>query len=190
MPVLRPIDRWFIEEILPHESQFVGMATKLLGDPEAGRDLVQDVFLKVLTLDGWGAIDNPHAYVRRMLRNTAIERMRRARIVSFQQLTEIDSCEITAETPDPFRIAAGREEMARVQVALDGLPEPGRSLLIQRRLEGRSPTSMAQESGISLSTLEKRLARAYYLLARALGGDPQPRGELRSNQPQDNVVNG
>jgi len=184
------LDRWFVNEVLPYERQFVIIATKLLGDPEAGRDLVQDVFLKLLTADGWRGIDNPRAYVLRILRNTAIERMRRARIVSFRQLTEIDACEIDDESPDPFRIAAGREEMARVQEALDSLPEPGRSLLIQRRLEGRSPTAMSRASGISLSTLEKRLARAYYLLDRALGGDRRAgEGSARARSPES-VVNG
>jgi RNA polymerase sigma-70 factor (ECF subfamily) len=190
MPVLRPIDRWFLDEVLSHEAQFVGMAARLLGDPEAARDLVQDVFLKLLASDGWSAIDHPRAYVLRMLRNTAIERIRRARIVSFRQLTEIDASDIGDESPDPFRVAAGREEMLRVQTALDSLPEPGRSLLIQRRLEGRSPTAMSRENGISLSTLEKRLARAYYLLVQALGGDRDTGDEPGSTQSRDDVVNG
>lgn len=190
MPVLRPLDRWFLDEVLPYELQFIGTATKLLGDSEAARDLVQDVFLKLLNVDGWSVIDNPRAYVLRMLRNTAIERMRRARIVSFRQLTEIDACEIGDDAPGPFRIAAGREEMARVQVALDSLPEPGRSLLIQRRIEGRSPTAMSRASGISLSTLEKRLARAYYLLERALGGDRDAGERPGPAQSTESVVNG
>jgi RNA polymerase sigma factor (sigma-70 family) len=189
MPVLRPLDRWFVDEVLPHEPQFLAAATRLLGDPETGRDLVQDVFLKLMTADGWSAIDNPRAYVLRMLRNTAIERMRRARIVNFRQLTEIDAYEIDDEAPSPFRVAAGREEMARVQVALDSLPEPGRSLLIQRRVEGRSPTAMSRASGISLSTLEKRLARAYYLLERALGGGRDAGEAPEPAQSAEHAVN-
>lgn len=190
MPILRPIDRWFVDEVLSHEPQFISTATRLLGDAEAGRDLVQEVFLKLLATEGWAAIENPRAYVLRMLRNTAILRMRRARIVSFRQLTEIDTCEMGDESPDPFRIAAGREEMARVQAALDSLPEPGRSLLIQRRLEGRSPTAISQESGISLSTLEKRLARAYHLLVRALGGDRDADEEPASLRSGHDAING
>jgi len=190
MPILRPIDRWFVSEVLSHEPHFVRTATRLLSDPEAGRDLVQEVFLKLLATEGWNAIENPRAYVVRMLRNTAIERMRRARIISFRQLTEIDASDIGDESPDPFRVAAGREEVVRVQAALDSLPEPGRSLLIQRRLEGRSTLAMSQESGISLSTLEKRLARAYYLLVQALGGDRDAGSEPGSARSQDDIVNG
>lgn len=190
MPVLRPIDRWLVDEVLAHEPQFIATATRLLGDADSGRDLVQEVLLKLLSSDGWSAIDNPRAYVLRMLRNTAIERMRRARIVRFQQLTEIDAREIGDDLPDPFRVVAGREEIARVRAALDTLPEPGRSLLIQRRLEGRSPTTMARESRISLSTLEKRLARAYYLLARGVRGDDHADERPEPHDERKDVVNG
>ncbi len=190
MPILRPIDRWFVDEVLPHEPQFIAMATRLLNDSEAGRDLVQDVFLKLMATNCWSSIDNPSAYVRRMLRNTAIERIRRAHIVSFQQLSEIDALEIGDEAPDPFRVAAGREEITRTQAALDSLPEPGRSLLIQRRLEDRSPIAMSRESGISLSTLEKRLARAYHLLTRALGGDRDADRESQVTRSMDVAASG
>lgn len=189
MPMLRPIDRWFVDEVLPHEPQCLRLAMRLTAQEDAARDLVQEVFLKLLTIDGWSAIDNPRAYVLRMLRNTAIERMRRARIVDFRQLTEIDACQTGDDAPDPFRVVAARQEMARVRTALDSLPEPGRSLLIQRRIEGRAPSAMSRESGISLSTLEKRLARAYYLLTRALGGGDDEAVPVRA-EPHDRVANG
>jgi len=189
MPILRPIDRWFVDEVLPHEDQCLRLALRVTGDPDTARDLVQEVFLKLLTVDGWSAIDNPRAYVLRMLRNTAIERMRRARIVDFRQLTEIDAAQTGDDSPDPFRVVAAREEMARVRTALDSLPEPGRSLLIQRRIEGRAPSAMSRESGISLSTLEKRLARAYYLLTRALSGERDEAVAVQA-EPQELAANG
>jgi RNA polymerase sigma-70 factor (ECF subfamily) len=190
MPILRPKDRWFVEEVLPHEAHFIQLASRLIGDPDNGRDLVHEAFLRLLTSEGWIGIKHPRSYVSTMLRNMAIEQFRRASIVSFQQLTEIDACVIGDEAPDPFRVAAGREEMNKVRVALNSLPESSRDLLIARRIEGRAPSVMSRERGISLSTLEKRLARAYFLLMRALKRDRIAQELPATGTMLDNVSNG
>jgi RNA polymerase sigma-70 factor (ECF subfamily) len=58
--------------------------------------------------------------------------------------------------------------VARIGEALAQMPERCRTVLIRRRFDNQSPTEIARELGISLSTLEKRLARAVVLLGRAL----------------------
>jgi RNA polymerase sigma factor (sigma-70 family) len=135
---------------------------------DEARDLVQEVYVKLFSLDGWAAIENPPGYVLRMLRNLAIEHLRRAKIVSFRRLTEADAQNICDESPDPFRIAAAREQLSKVMEALEKLPERCRAVLLRRRFEGETPTEIARATGESLSTLEKRLARGMQLLTQAL----------------------
>ncbi|WP_232493561.1 RNA polymerase sigma factor [Novosphingobium kaempferiae] len=171
MPEVRPIDRWFIDEVFPHERRYLAAALRLTSDAEDARDIVQEVYLKLFAIDGWAAIDNPANYVLRMIRNAAIERMRRARIVSFQQLAEIETFDIADEAPDPFREAAGRHELRRVKAALDTLPERCRAVVLRRRFSEETPSEIARATGESLSTLEKRLARGMQLLTAALSID-------------------
>jgi outer membrane receptor for ferrienterochelin and colicin len=45
MPELRPIDRWFIDEVLPHERRYIAVARALTGSEDDARDLVQEVYV-------------------------------------------------------------------------------------------------------------------------------------------------
>jgi len=174
VPVIRPIDRWFIEEVLPCEGRLLVAAQRLCRDPEDARDLVQDVLARMLTIEGWSAIASPQGYMLRILRNMAIERMRRARIVDFRQLSESDHLDLADDAPDQQRIAEDREALADVQQALAALPERCREVFVRRRIDEQSPRAIAQDLGLSLSTLEKRLARAIHLLTHAMAPRRQP----------------
>lgn len=167
-PHLRPIDLWFIAQVLPHEAHFLAAARRLTGDTEVARDLVQEAFTRLFTIDGWSAIEAPRGYVMRMIRNMAIERLRRARVVRFDQLTAIEAFDVADEAPSAFRVAAARDEMRRVEAAMLTLPERCRTVLTLRRFEDHTPRDIARQLGVSLSTLEKRLARGLHLLALAL----------------------
>lgn len=185
MSSLRPIDRWFIDEVLPFEKRYLGAALRLARDAEEARDIVQEAYVKLFGIDGWSAIQSPPGYVLRMIRNIAIERMRRAQIVRFQQLAEIDSHDIPDDAPDPFREASGRHEVRRLKAALESLPERYRTVVIRRRLGEESPRQIAQATGQSLSTLEKRLARGMQLLTAALSWDGAASGRRKAPPVQE-----
>jgi len=169
VPVIRPIDRWFIDEVLPREGQLLAVAQRMCRDPEDARDLVQDVLTKMLTIEGWSAIQSPYGYMLRIMRNMMIERVRRARIVDFRQLSETDYMDLADDAPDPQQIAEGREALDDFNRALADLPARCREVFVRRRIEEQSTRSIAQDLGVTLSTLEKRLARAIELLARGMG---------------------
>ncbi|WP_181814791.1 RNA polymerase sigma factor [Sphingomonas aracearum] len=144
------------------------MARRLRTGSDEPQDLVQDVFARMLTTEGWSAIANPRTYMLQMLRNIAIDRMRRAKIVDFRHFADADEYDLPDDAPDPHRIVEGRQQMKAFAEALHALPERCRVVFERRRIEGQSPRQIASELGVSLSTLEKRLARAIHLLTRAL----------------------
>jgi RNA polymerase sigma-70 factor (ECF subfamily) len=168
MPTLRPIDQWFLSEVLPYEARFVSAARRLLRNPDDAYDLVQEVFARLFGLESWADIANPRAYVLRMLRNLAIERIRRSQIVEFQQLADIEALNLIDESPDPYRAVSAEEQVQRIWAVLEGMPDEYRTVLIQRRFEDQPLSALAREMGMSVSTLEKRLARALYLLNEGL----------------------
>ncbi|TNE42294.1 MAG: RNA polymerase sigma factor [Sphingomonadales bacterium] len=168
MSALRPIDRWFIDNILPHEASFVEAARRFERDADAAHDLVQEAYAWLYASDGWASIRNPRHYVLRMLRNMSIERLRRAKIIEFQRISDIEDFDIADEAPCQFRVAAGKDMVARVRHALAVMPERCRAVLVRRKFDGQPPREIARELGISLSTMEKRLARAVVLLSRAI----------------------
>jgi RNA polymerase sigma factor (sigma-70 family) len=169
MPAVRPVDRWFIDEILPHESALLQAALRIERNADAAHDLVRDVYARLYALDDWGAIERPRHYALTMVRNLALERLRRSKLVSVEQLPDTDVFDVADDSPSQFRILAARDMMARVSSAMDDMPERCRSALILRRFENRSAKEAAKALGISISTLEKRLARAIFLLSCVVG---------------------
>jgi len=182
MRVFRPIDRWFVDKVLPHEGRFLERAVRLTRTRDEARELVQEAFVRLFDFAGWATISDPRHYVLRMLRNIAIERARRASIVDFRQISDFDAIQFVDESPDALRVAAARDQVRRMLAVLEKMPADYRAILLQRRLDDRVPSEIARESGISLSTLEKRLARAIHLLNRGMEAyaDPAEKASVKS----------
>jgi RNA polymerase sigma-70 factor (ECF subfamily) len=70
------------------------------------------------------------------------------------------------------------------------MPPEYRSVLIQRRLEDQPLSAMARRMGMSVSTLEKRLARAMYLLNEGLRAQEAAVATDENSTPSDSVVGG
>lgn len=165
---VRPIDRWFVDEVLPHESAYIAYARRTVRDEDEAGDIVQEVYAKLFTLDGWTAIANPPGYVMRMIYCHSIDRIRQARVVTMQPMPAPAITDVADDMPDSFRIVAARTQMARVHQAIAALPDRCRIALVRRRFGEESPRAIADDLGISISTFEKRLARAVQLLTHAL----------------------
>ena len=57
------------------------------------------------------------------------------------------------ETADPERTLAARDELSRLQAALDQLPPRTREVIVMRRVEGLSRVEIAVRLGISEETI-------------------------------------
>jgi len=170
--IVRPIDIWLAERVLPHERRFHAAALRICRSRDEAEELVQEAYARLLELEGWATIEDPRAYVVRMLRHIAIEKLRRNRIVDFRQFADAEHMTLADDAPDQHRVIAGRDGLRRVSDLIAGLPERCRTVFVRRRIEGESSREIALDLGISQSTYEKRLARAIELLSRAwLGGE-------------------
>lgn len=174
MSWLRPIDAWFSSSILPHEADLLRQARRWADGEDEARDLLHEAYAQLLQLPGWEGIANPAAYAVRTIRNCALQRMRRARIVPMRRFAALEELEFPDPAPDSFAIASGREELARITAAVDALPPMCRRVILLRKFEEMSPRTIAEKLGISLSTVEKHLARGTLALSRAMrAGAPE-----------------
>uniref|UniRef100_B0SVP0 RNA polymerase, sigma-24 subunit, ECF subfamily n=1 Tax=Caulobacter sp. (strain K31) TaxID=366602 RepID=B0SVP0_CAUSK len=171
MSYLRDLDRWFIEEVLPHEPVYLAHARRFCGNADDAADLVQDAYAKLFGLETWRGLVSPKAYTLTMIRNLAIQRLRRARVVSIRQIAGLDAGELADEAPNAQRQTIDREQLRRLLKAVERLPDRCRQIVIMRRFEDKPPQEIARQLGLSLSTLEKRLARGMFLLSQAMEAD-------------------
>ncbi|QDU18799.1 sigma-70 family RNA polymerase sigma factor [Urbifossiella limnaea] len=87
--------------------------------------------------------------------------------------------ELPAALPDPHpgpeRVAAGREDAAAIDAAVNALPEKLRTAFVLCELEGRSNADAAAALGCPVGTVESRLTRARQRLrARLAAGGVAP----------------
>ncbi len=171
MTWLRDVDRWFIDEVLPHRQIFRRQAARLVAPGDA-EDLVQEAYARAINASHHRDIDNPRAFVLTIMRNLAFERHRRASVVRFEHLADLDAMDIADSAPDQFAILSGHLELKRLIELMDQLPPQPRAVVKMRRIEGMLPKDIAVRLGLSVSTVEKHLAKGLAILAHAMQEAP------------------
>src|SRR3546814_5522820 len=100
-------------------------------------------------------------------------RLRRARIVSIESVTEIESLNIVGDEPSPERIAAGRRELDRVRRLTEGLPERCRRIFEPRKIAGLPETEVAQRLGVAEHVVENDVTKGWKLSLQAIAEGEQ-----------------
>lgn len=151
-------------------------------DKEEAEDILQELWLRV-ELARSGPISQPLAYIMRMALNLAADRAanskrRRGREEAWGALQPG-----SVEFPDPEQSAISRAELDRVQRAIEAMPPNMGRALIMFRLEGQRQGEIARQLAMSVSGVEKLLARAYRKLAEAQPTDFPDMNEAKAGQP-------
>jgi RNA polymerase sigma-70 factor (ECF subfamily) len=155
-------------QILPHEADvraWLRRTGSLAADVD---DIVQETYCRLAALEAVSHIASGRAYFFRTARNIAIERIRRARIVRIDCVTEIDALNVVDDEPSPERVVAGRRELRRVQTLIEGLPERCRQIFTLRRIHGLSQREVATRLGVTENVVEAQAMRGLRLILRAL----------------------
>ena len=75
----------------------------------------------------------------------------------------------------------GERNRLRVIEAVDRLPEQCRRVVTLRKMEGLSPSQIAVRLNLSISTVEKHLAKGLALLTKALAADELRRTGVKAS---------
>jgi RNA polymerase sigma-70 factor, ECF subfamily len=152
-----------------------GLAYRLLGRDTDLDDVVQESFtVAFATLEKLAKPQAFAAWFRAIVTGTAIAVIRRRRFLARFGLSRqepIDLDTLIAPTAPP-EIAA---ELRAVYSAIDALPASERVVLLLRRVEHLPLEEIAEQTGLSLATVKRRLERATGALARAAGRGQEDR---------------
>lgn len=134
------------------------------GAGDAAEDLVHDLWMNV-SARAEGPIANPVAYLHRAADRLMIDLYRSRRQAELREHAwEAERHEEAAAGPTPEREVGARQEAARVREVLDAMGERKAAIFRRVRVDGVPQRRVAEEFGISLSTVESDLREA----ARAL----------------------
>jgi RNA polymerase sigma-70 factor (ECF subfamily) len=154
----------FARVVTPHLPAAYRLALWLLRDPTAAEDVVQEAaeraFRHIATFRGGNAC----AWVLRIVRNQAIETLRKTRPASALDEDLPDP----APLPDAALLRAEGE--TTLHAALGALPPSLRECLAMRELEELSYRDIADIVGVPVGTVMSRLWRARQLLMAHTAG--------------------
>lgn len=154
----------------PLEASYLAHRSRLLrflrarGAGDAAEDLLQELWLRLAAAPDRAAAAG-FGYMMRAADRLMIDRYRAARQAASREQAWAQSqpgmVESIAPDPGPERELAGREQIALVAAALDTVGGRAAAIFRRHRIEGATQRAIAAEFGVSLSTVESDLRRAY-----------------------------
>ncbi|HTO40797.1 MAG TPA: sigma-70 family RNA polymerase sigma factor [Rhizomicrobium sp.] len=164
-------EAWFIREVLPLEAALMQFLRRSWRNQNDIDDLCQDIYARVFEAASEHIPQPTKPFVFATARNLLIDRARRDRIVSFEAVADLDALGVAIDEPGPDRTIIARDELRRLQGALDRLPKPYRDALLMKKVEGLSRKEIAQRLGVDEDTVKHNIANAMYALADFVYGD-------------------
>lgn len=134
----------------------VRRATRRSPDAE---DMLQTAILRMHEYAKGHAVDNPTAFVVRTARNLSIDAARQGKFLS--GLIVDARTELVADRSSiQDEVIAARIRLERVREAIQQLSPRTRTIFLMHRIDGLKYREIAAELGITVSAVEKHIARA------------------------------
>ena len=139
---------------------------------DEAEDAAQEVFARLSRREGVAAIERLDAYLFETAANVAIDYHRRGAVRLRGSHDAYNETVHAVEDFSPERVYSGREELGCLLTGLRELPERTRNVFLLARLENMKQAEIARRLGVSVSGVEKHLARAIAHLSQRLGRAP------------------
>ncbi len=161
----RDVDTWFVEEVLPLEPLLMRLLRHHWHDAAEIADLRQETYIRIFEAAKRERPSPVKPFLVTVARNLIIDRLRRKNVVSIETMADMAWENISESSPSPEDRVAAREDLRRMQAALDQLPARCREVIILRRVHGFSQREVARKMGIKEETVESQVVKGMRILA-------------------------
>lgn len=127
-------------------------------------ETVAEVLARAYATENWEPVTAGRAYLFTIARNLVIDNARRNKIVSFETMADLELLQSDSGLEGQLE---ARDALRRVERIVESLPIQCRRAFILRRVHEKSMGEIAEEMGLSVSTVEKHLAKAITMVMRA-----------------------
>ena len=121
-------------------------------------DLVQEAWVRLACYEREQLVDKPEAFLMRTALNLSID-AHRARVTRGEEVL-LDEVVLIDATPTSEAVVLARERVARLSDCLGRLNEKTRDIFLAHRVDCMSYQQIAQRHQLSVSTVEKHIAKA------------------------------
>lgn len=166
-----PLHRWFVTEVLPLERELERFIARHCRERDELVDLRQVCYERALEGAARALPQSSRAYLFTIARNVLIDRARRAKVVAFEQIAELDAT-WDGDIGATERAMSAREDLRRALIGLEQLPPRCRDVVRLRKVDGLDIRETAERLGVSRHTVERQLTLGLRAMANyMLGGD-------------------
>jgi len=166
------VNAWFGREVLPLEAALMEFLQHNWRNQSDVYDFRQEVYVRVYEAALMRIPERPKQFVFAIARNFLIDQVRRAHIVPIETATDLEALEIAVDQPGADRVVMARDELRRLQAALDRLPPRCREAVVLGRIEGLSGREIAARMNIAEGTVSEYLSNGICALVDILYGEP------------------
>ncbi len=139
-------------------TRLTGLAVRTGVAAQDAPDLVQDAFGKFQRYAVNNSVENPEGMLRRIVVNLAIDYTRARRRNRISPIP-VEDYDIVDKNPLPDAVLMGRQRLKLIEAAFAALDPLTAAIIRDHRIEGIKLAEVAKRHGVSLSTVEKRLAK-------------------------------
>ena len=131
--------------------------------PAEAEDLAQAAFLRLTRYSETNEVRNPAAFLVKTAVNLQLDSYRHEKLLGKFSPTLDDQ---PSEAPAPDVVLAGRARLERVRQGIEQLPERTREIFRMHRFDELTYGEIAARQSISVSAVEKHVAKAILFLTR------------------------
>ena len=163
---------WFVREILPLEAILMHYLHHNWRNPAEIVDLRQEVYLRVCAAAREEIPTNAKSFLLATARNLLINLVKHKRVVPIEAVADVETLGVAFDAAGPERSLISRDELRRLQLALDRLPLRAREAFTLAYVEDLSAQEIAERMGVSRAMVSKHLANGLRQLTDMLYGEP------------------
>lgn len=133
-------------------------------------DVVQEVFVRVARRSDLAAIEYPERYLYLTAGSVIADRLRKRAAQLGEHHVAFDETQHGEDARSPERVLLGKDALERMVAALGELKERTRTVFVLYHFEAMPHADIARALGMSVSTVEKQMAKANKHLLKRFGG--------------------
>lgn len=149
----------FSELVTRYQDRIYRFLVRLMRSPDDALEITQDTFLRAYEGIASWCPDAPFkAWLFRIARNSAFDRLRRSKLIAFETLD--DDADLPDPSGGPEALAETAQRYRLLDAALRRLPVDHREILLLREIEELSYDEIAAILHLNAGTVKSRIARA------------------------------
>jgi RNA polymerase sigma factor (sigma-70 family) len=144
---------------------------RAVGGADSAEDLLHSAFVRLSEYSARDGVDNPSGFLVRTAANLAVDERRRAQVRRESPIDIGEMLNLSDGQPLHPEVLAARERLEKVMAALDSLGPRTREIFLLHRLDGLKYREIAARLDITVSAVEKHIAKASLFLVNWVEGE-------------------